>query len=123
VWRYSLSTMMVRGFTVCGCPSALRKNRLAASASRLAESRKSITLVAAVDRPIQVHPAALHPHIGPSRHTKVCTRPGQRRKFATEPDNLLESRPPGQPTLIPLPFPASLYFLFLISIDLKSKPT
>jgi glutathione S-transferase len=33
---------MVRGFTVCGCPSALRKNRLAASASRLAESRKSL---------------------------------------------------------------------------------
>jgi hypothetical protein len=33
---------MVRGLAVCGCPSALRKNRLAASASRLAESRKSI---------------------------------------------------------------------------------
>ena len=37
-----LSTVMVRGFTVCGCPSALRKNRFAAAASRLAESRTSI---------------------------------------------------------------------------------
>ena len=34
--------MMVRGLAVCGCPSALRKNHLAASASRLAERRKSI---------------------------------------------------------------------------------
>jgi hypothetical protein len=33
---------MVRGFTVCGCANALRKNRFAASASRLAESRKSM---------------------------------------------------------------------------------
>ena len=37
-----LSTVMVRGLTVCGCPSALRKKRFAAAASRLAESRKSI---------------------------------------------------------------------------------
>ncbi len=29
---------MVRGFTVCGCPNALRKKRFAASASRLAVS-------------------------------------------------------------------------------------
>src|SRR6202161_4286861 len=33
---------MVRGFTVWGCANALRKNRFAAAASRLAESRKSI---------------------------------------------------------------------------------
>jgi hypothetical protein len=32
---------MVRGFAVCGCPSALRKKRFAAALSRLAESRKS----------------------------------------------------------------------------------
>jgi hypothetical protein len=37
-----LSTVMVRGFTVCGCAKALRKNRFAASASRLAEGRKSM---------------------------------------------------------------------------------
>ena len=37
-----LSTVMVRGFAMCGCPSTLRKKRLAAAASRLAESRKSI---------------------------------------------------------------------------------
>ena len=37
-----LSTVIVRGSTVCGCPSALRKNRSAASASRSAESRKSM---------------------------------------------------------------------------------
>src|SRR6201747_2231201 len=37
-----LSTVMVRGFTVYGCTNALRKNRFAASASRLADSRKAI---------------------------------------------------------------------------------
>ena len=37
-----LSTVMVRGVTACGCASALRKNRLAATASRRAESRKSM---------------------------------------------------------------------------------
>jgi hypothetical protein len=37
-----LSTVIVRGFTVGGWPNALRKKRLADSASRLAESRKSI---------------------------------------------------------------------------------
>jgi hypothetical protein len=35
-----LATVMVRGFTVWGGANALQKNRFAASASRLADSRK-----------------------------------------------------------------------------------
>jgi len=37
-----LSTVIVRGLTVCGCASALRKNRLAAAAARRADSRQSM---------------------------------------------------------------------------------
>jgi transposase len=37
-----LSTVSVRGLTVCGCASALRKNRFAATVSRRAANRKSI---------------------------------------------------------------------------------
>ncbi len=37
-----LSTVMVRGLTVCGWASALRKNRLATAASHRADSRKSM---------------------------------------------------------------------------------
>jgi hypothetical protein len=37
-----LSMVIVRGFTVCGWASALRKKRFASAVSRQAESRKSI---------------------------------------------------------------------------------
>src|SRR5947209_4975310 len=55
---------MTRG---CGCDRslrALRNNRLAASASRNADSRKSTVAPARIDRSIQVAPAALHPNVG-----------------------------------------------------------
>src|SRR3954451_13835106 len=54
---------MVRGLTVCGCAKALRKNRLDAEASRLAESRKSIVwprLSTARYIYTHLHPQALH---------------------------------------------------------------
>ncbi len=37
-----LSTVMVRGLTVCGWASALRKKRLVDAASRCADSKKSM---------------------------------------------------------------------------------
>src|SRR3954470_5883632 len=56
-----LSTVRVRGLTVFGRASALRKKRLAAAASRLALSRKSMVWPRLS---VQVHPLAFDLQIG-----------------------------------------------------------
>ena len=48
----------------CGWAMALRKNRLAAAASRRAARRKSIVCPRLSNRPIEIRPASLHPNVG-----------------------------------------------------------
>src|SRR3954471_16691251 len=83
---------MVRGLTVCGWANALRKNRFAASASRLAESKKSIVwprLSTAryryIQRPLTlIHPAALNLHV------RLVHLPGAGAHAQVRPEALLQ---------------------------------
>jgi hypothetical protein len=70
---------MVRGFTVCGCANVLRKNRFAASASRLADNGKFDRLASAVGNSIQIDQPALDLHIRshpPARSRCSCAGGG-----------------------------------------------
>ena len=59
-----MSTVSVRGLTVCGCASALRKNRFAAAGAPCSQLGKSIVCPRLSHRPIEIHPTSLHPDIG-----------------------------------------------------------
>src|ERR1019366_5596943 len=58
------SVLITRGWGWDRSPSALRNSRLAASASRNADSRKSMVVPFVIDGPIQVAPATLHANVG-----------------------------------------------------------
>src|SRR5664279_3268581 len=58
------SVLITRGWGWDRSPSALRNSRLAASASRDADSRKSMVAPLESNRPAQVAPTTLHPDVG-----------------------------------------------------------
>src|ERR1017187_3954857 len=58
------SVLITRGWGWDRSLSALRNRRLAASASRNADSRKSMVAPPGIDGPIQIAPATLHADVG-----------------------------------------------------------
>ena len=76
---------MVLGFTVCGCANALRKNRFAASASRLADNRKSIH--AGLNKSEQRH--ALAQVICTFRQERIAERSAKAQQFRASGLNLV----------------------------------
>src|SRR5215213_7594424 len=96
-----VSTVIVRGLTVCGCFKALRKNRRAGSRIPLGREQEINGLPCRIHGAVQVHPFALHPDVS-FVHTPRAIRGSKMRT-----DTLIQLRcigldPPDQGGVIDL---------------------